>query len=72
VSFLTSILKKKDEPIRTIDDFWTWFLKNEKTFFKVIKKHDNIEKDFFDKISPKLNELKEGFVSSPGNSTSCD
>jgi hypothetical protein len=61
MSFLTSILNKKDEPIRTNNDFWTWFQKNEKTFFKVIEKHDNIEKDFFDKISPKLNELKEGF-----------
>jgi hypothetical protein len=61
MSFLTTILKKKDEPIKSYNDFWTWFQKNEKTFFKVIEKHDNIERDFFDKISPKLNELKEGF-----------
>lgn len=61
MGFLTSLLKTKDESIRSNSDFWTWFLKHEKTFFKVIEKHDNIEKDFFDKISPKLNELKEGF-----------
>ncbi len=61
MSFLTTILKKKDEPRKTYNDFWTWFQKNEKAFFKVIEKDGNIEKEFFDKISPKLGELKEGF-----------
>lgn len=61
MSFLASVFKKKDEPIKSYDDFWAWFQKNEKTFFKVVKKADNIEQNFFDKISPKLNELKEGF-----------
>lgn len=51
----------KDEPIRTYNDFWTWFVKHEKTFFKVIKSQQNIEKNFFNKLSPKLSELKDGF-----------
>lgn len=56
-----SFLKKEEKPIKNYSDFWTWFLKNEKSFFQVVKKHNNIERGFFDKIAPKLNELKTGF-----------
>jgi hypothetical protein len=42
-------------------DFWNWFQDNEKTFFDVVKSHKNIEKRFFDKLLPKLAELKEGY-----------
>jgi hypothetical protein len=34
---------------------------NAKTFHKIVKDQGNIEKDFFNKLSPKLEELKEGF-----------
>jgi hypothetical protein len=61
MSFLKSIFKAKDEPIQSHDDFWKWFQKNEKTFHRVVKGQGDIEKDFFDKLSPKLNELKDGF-----------
>jgi len=61
MSFLKSIFKTKDEPIQTYGDFWNWFHRNEKTFFKVVKGQGDIEKDFFNKLSPKLNELKDGF-----------
>ncbi|MFD2969272.1 DUF695 domain-containing protein [Sphingobacterium bambusae] len=40
-------------------DFWDWFQNNEKTFFHVVQNGDNIESDFFDKLSPKLEELHE-------------
>jgi hypothetical protein len=50
-----------EEHVKTNEEFWKWFLKHEKTFFNVVKTHKNIEKDFFNKLSPKLNELKEGF-----------
>jgi len=53
--------KKKDEPIKSYADFWNWFQNNEKTFFNVVKNQKNIEKEFFDKLSPKLAELKEGY-----------
>lgn len=59
-----SILKKlfsAKQPIENYNDFWRWFQENEKAFFKAVKFQKNIEKDFFDRISPKLNELKEGF-----------
>lgn len=61
MSFLKSIFKTKEKPIRTYADFWNWFCKKEKIFFKVVKDQGNFEKDFFDKLSPKLNELKEGY-----------
>ncbi|MFI2741271.1 DUF695 domain-containing protein [Zhouia sp. PK063] len=52
---------KKDEPIKTNSDFWDWFMKNEKVFFTIVKEHSNLEKGFFNKLTPKLNELKEGY-----------
>lgn len=61
MSFLKNIFGKKDTPIKSYSDFWNWFQENEKTFFIVIKSEKNIEKDFFDKLSPKLSELKDGY-----------
>lgn len=61
MSFLKNIFGKKDEPINNYADFWTWFQKNEKAFFNVVKSRQNIEKYFFDKLSPKLAELKDGY-----------
>jgi hypothetical protein len=61
MSFLKSIFKAKDEPIHSNSDFWNWFEKNAKTFHKVVKGQGNVEMDFFDKLSPKLDELKDGF-----------
>lgn len=61
MSFLKNIFGKKDYPIKSYSDFWTWYQKNEKDFFYVIKSKQNIQKDFFDKLSPKLGELKDGF-----------
>lgn len=61
MSFLKNIFCKKDEPIKSYSDFWNWFQANEKTFFNVVKSHKDIEKSFFDKLSPKLAELKDGY-----------
>jgi Family of unknown function (DUF695) len=61
MSILKNLLPKKELPISSYQEFWDWFQKNEKDFFKVVKNHDNIEHDFFRKLSPKLNELREGF-----------
>ena len=36
-------------------------MKNERTFFKTVKKQKHIDKNFFDKLSPKLDEIKDGF-----------
>jgi hypothetical protein len=61
MSFLKNIFGKKDAPIKSSSDFWGWFKKNERDFFNVVKNRQNIEKGFFDKLSPKLSELKEGY-----------
>lgn len=56
MSFIKSLFGK-DEEIESYEDFWNWFRKHEKTFFKVVKTRGNIDQDFFDKVSPKLNQL---------------
>lgn len=61
MSFLKSIFKTKDEPIKSYADFWNWFEKNEKDFFNVVKNRKDIEKGFFNKLSAKLGELKDGY-----------
>lgn len=61
MNLFKNLFHKKEEPIKNYSDFWDWFLKNEKTFYKTVKNHKNIEKDFFDKLTPKLLEIKDGF-----------
>jgi len=58
---LKHLFGKEEASIKTYDDFWAWFQKNEQSFFKTVKSLKNVEKDFFDHVSPKLNQLKEGF-----------
>lgn len=47
MSIFKNIVGKKTEPIKTYEDFWSWFQKNEKNFFEVVKNRRNIEKGFF-------------------------
>lgn len=59
-----SWLKKifyKETSISTYSEFWDWFSSNEKKFYDVIKKQGNIQKTFFDKLSPKLDQLRDGY-----------
>ena len=59
MSFLSKILGKKESPITSYNDFWDWFLKHEKEFFKVVQNGENIDQSFFKKLSPKLDEIHE-------------
>jgi len=61
MSFFKSISKTKKEPVKSYEEFWAWFKLNEKDFFKVVKNRRNIEKGFFNKLSKKLEEIKDGF-----------
>jgi hypothetical protein len=58
MSFLKKIFGKKEE-VKSFGDFWNWFQKNEKRFSATVKSGKNIEKDFFDELSPCLNQLRE-------------
>lgn len=61
MSFIKNIFGKKDEPIKSYNDFWNWFKNNERKFFNVVEAQKDIEKGFFNKLSPKLSELKDGY-----------
>jgi len=61
MSFLINIFGKRDRPIQTYHDFWDWFQRNEASFFKVVKRGDDVERKFFRMLSQKLKELNDGF-----------
>ncbi len=61
MGLLKSLFAKKEQPIRSYHDFWNWFQKNERVFYRIVKSGKNFESGFFDKLSPKLEELKEGY-----------
>jgi len=61
MSFLKSLFNTKEQLIKSYSDFWNWFLKNENKFHNVLKNQGDIKRVFFDKLAPKLNELKDGF-----------
>jgi hypothetical protein len=61
MNVLGTLFTQKNESITSYADFWAWFQKNEKGFFKAVSTHRNVERDFFDRLSPKLDELKDGY-----------
>ncbi len=61
MNILKKIFNKGEQEITSYDDFWNWFQKEEKYFYKTVKSKNNIVSDFFEKLSPKLNQLKEGY-----------
>lgn len=61
MNFFKRMRNSKDAPVKSYEDFWDWFRKNEKRFFAVVKEKGKVEEDFFNVLSPKLNELKDGF-----------
>lgn len=64
MSFLKKIFGSKKEP-QTVSisyaDFWQWFMQNEKAFYNAVKENDSIEANFFNKLSPKLEQLNKGY-----------
>jgi hypothetical protein len=61
MSFLKNIFGKKAEPIKNNGEFWDWFRGREKSFFNVVKSGKGLENGFFNELSAKLSELKEGY-----------
>ncbi|MCG9791043.1 DUF695 domain-containing protein [Flavobacterium algicola] len=60
MSFFKQLFNTKETKLRDHKDFWNWFTANEKKFYSVVKSGKNTENEFFDKLSPKLEELKPG------------
>lgn len=58
---LKNIFTKNENAINSYADFWNWFQKHEKDFFNVVKQQRDVEKNFFHKLSPELEALKDGF-----------
>ncbi len=61
MSLLKNIFGKKEQPIKSYNDFWAWFQTNQQKFYDIVKSGQNPEKDFFKKLSSKLGELKDGY-----------
>ncbi len=63
MGFLKKIFSGKEEEvtINSYADFWHWFQKHEKEFFKVVKEHNKIDEEFLQKITPALRQLNEDF-----------
>lgn len=61
MNFLQKIFGRKDSPISSNKEFWQWFMNNERAFHKVVKERGDIQKIFLNKLSERLDELKDGF-----------
>jgi len=61
VNFLKRLFKKEDKPIKNYQDFWEWFSIHQKQFHEVVKEHTAVQDLFFNRLQPKLDELKDGY-----------
>lgn len=62
MTFFKKIFKSKPEvESLNYEEFWNWFQTNEKAFFHSINDRKNIEKNFFNPLSSKLELIKDGF-----------
>lgn len=61
MSFLNKLIGKKEDSIKTYEEFWIWFQKNKEKFVDVVQKDNDIENNFLNILSSKLNNVKDGF-----------
>ena len=62
MNFLKGLFGKSDEAEgdRAYDDFWTWFLKQEKAFAQVLRDRDDVEDKFMKPVAARLKTVREG------------
>lgn len=55
-------------------EFWNWFTENSNSFHQAIKTREGLEENFFEKLTPKLNDLREGiyFLTGMMNETTAE
>ena len=63
MGFIKRIFGGKEEEviISSYADFWHWFKKHEKAFFKTVKEHDKVDESFLRKVTPLLGQLGDDF-----------
>ena len=63
MGFLKKIFKGKEEEVTVSSyaDFWNWFRRNEKEFFKIVKDHEKVDDNFLSKLTPLLRQLGDDF-----------
>lgn len=61
MKFLQHLFGKSSNEKDSVESFWHWFSDNNQHFFRVVKQNGNIEKDFFDPLSRKLNKIRDGY-----------
>jgi hypothetical protein len=61
MSFVNKSDSQQENTIASYADFWQWFVQHEKEFFQVVKNHNDVAENFFEKLAPKLQALREGF-----------
>ncbi|HPH90138.1 MAG TPA: DUF695 domain-containing protein [Ferruginibacter sp.] len=63
MGFFKKIFGSKDEDtvISNYADFWRWFQRHEKTFFKAVKEHEKVDEHFLRRLTPMLRQLSEDF-----------
>jgi hypothetical protein len=62
MSFLKRILNKHEEvAVINNETFWKWFIQNEKQFYQIVKERKNVDKDFLQKLMPRLHKLNSQF-----------
>ena len=64
MSLLKNLFKAKDFPTQAYANFWKWFRSNEHKFAELVRKGSDpaiLQTEFFNVLSEKLSEIKEGF-----------
>jgi hypothetical protein len=75
MSFFSNLFKSKEEkPITPYQEFWDWFIKNEKKLYKAIQHEDNIDEKVLDPLIERLHIVNEYFYCQVGmfNDTTAD
>ncbi|RYF99947.1 MAG: DUF695 domain-containing protein [Chitinophagaceae bacterium] len=57
---LKTLFSKKEKPITCYLEFWDWFHEHDREFLKAVMHRKANEKNFFSKLSLKLEQLKDG------------
>jgi hypothetical protein len=62
MGFLKKIFGGKEQAtVKSYDDFWNWFKKQEQSFFKTVKTHHKVDELFLSRLTPLLQQLNDDF-----------